>query len=75
MWVVVSADEAVKMASTNQFFYLVLECFAFVYGMATVSVVAIVYGHVCVGRVRCFTRWWDEVGLESFIKKAGSGDT
>jgi len=73
MWVVVSVDEAAKMASTNQFFYLVLECFAFVCGMSIVMVVAAIFGHVCVMRVGCFTRWWDEVSLKSFIKEAGSG--
>jgi len=73
MWVVVSADEAVEMASTNQFFDLVLNCFAFVCGMAIITVIATIFGHVYVGRVGCFTRWRDEVGLKSFIKKAGSG--
>ena len=73
---VISTNEAIEMASTNQFFYLILECFAFVCGMAIVSVVAAVFGHANVGRVGCFTRWWwDEVGLEGFIKKSGSGDT
>jgi len=74
MWVVISVDEATEMASTNQFFDLVLECFAFVSSVAIVSVISVVFGHVCVGRVGCFARWWDEVGLKSFIKKAGFGD-
>ena len=71
----VSADEAGEMADTNQFFYFILECLAFVCGMTIVSVVAAVLGHVCVGRVGCFTRWWDEVDMEGFVHKAGLGDT
>jgi len=55
--VFVSIDEATEMADLNQFFYFILECFAFVRGMAIVFVVAAVLGHVCVGRVGCFTRW------------------
>jgi len=61
--VVVSANEAVKMANTNQFFYLILECFTFVCSMAIVTVIATVFGHVNVRRIGCFARWWDEVGL------------
>ena len=75
VWVVVSADEAKEMASTNQFFNFVLECFTFVYSMAIVTVIATIFGHVSVGRIGCFARWWDEVGLKSFIKKAGSRNT
>jgi len=75
VWVVLSADEAAKMASTNQFFNLILECFAFICSMAIVTVIAIVFGHVSVGKIERFTRWWDEVGLKSFIKKARSRNT
>jgi len=75
MWAFVSVDEATEMADTNKFFYFFLECLAFVCGMAIVSVVAVVLGHVRIGRVRCFTRWWDEVSMEGFVKKARSGDT
>jgi len=71
----VAADEVAEMVGTNEFFYFILECLAFVCGVAIVSVVAVVLGHVYVGRVGCFTRWWDEVGMEGFVKKAGSGDT
>jgi len=46
--VVVSADEATEVANTNQFFNLVLECFAFLYGVAVVSVIATIFSHVCV---------------------------
>ena len=56
---VISADEVVEMASTNQFFYLILEYFTFICGIAIVSVVATIFGHVSVGRIGCFTRWWD----------------
>jgi len=34
---VVSTDEVVKMASTDQFFYFVLECFAFFCSVAMVA--------------------------------------
>jgi len=47
--VVVSADEATKVASTNQFFNLVLECFAFLYCVVVVSVIATIFRHVRVG--------------------------
>jgi len=43
-------DEMMEMASTNQFFYFVLEFFAFVCGMAIVTVVATVFGRVDVLR-------------------------
>jgi len=68
----VSMDEATKMAGTNQFFYLILECFAFVGGVAIVSIVTVVLGHVYIGRVRCFTRGWDKVGMEGFVEKEKS---
>jgi len=71
----VSTDEAAEMANTNQFFYIILECIAFVGGVAIVSMVSAVLGHVCIGRVRCFTKGLDEVGMEGFVKKTGSGDT
>jgi len=67
-WVVVSANEAVEMASTNQFFDFVLKCFTFICSMAIVTMIMAVFGHVNVGMIRCFARWWNEVGLKSFIK-------
>ena len=73
MWVVVSADEAAEMASTNQFFNLFLECFAFVCGMAVVMVIATIFGHVGVGRIGRFARWWDEVGLKSSSRRRDLG--
>jgi len=75
VWVIVSTDEATEMANTNQFFNLVLECFVFVYSMAIVTVIATVFGHVNVRRIRRFARWWDEVDLKGFIKKARSRNT
>jgi len=72
MWAFVSTDKAAEMAYANRFFYFILECFALICVMAIVFVVTTVLGHVCVGRVRCFPRWWDEVGMEGFVKKAGS---
>jgi len=55
--VVVSADEAVEVASTNQFFNLVLECFAFLCGVVVVSVIAAIFSHVRV-RGSGHLAWW-----------------
>jgi len=65
-------DEVAEMDNTNQFFDLVLECFAFFYGVAVVSVIAAIFIHVCVWGSGCLAWWWDEVGLQSFIKETGS---
>jgi len=51
----------------NQFFNFILECFAFVGGVAIVSMVAAVLGHVSIEVVGGFVWWWDEVGMERFI--------
>ena len=48
---VISTDEAAKVASTDQFFYFVLECFAFFCSVAMVAVVTVIFGHVGVGGV------------------------
>ena len=56
---VISADETVKMASTDQFFYFILECFAFFCSVAMVAVVAVVFGHVSVRRGGCLAWWRD----------------
>ena len=44
--VVFSADKVAEMASTDQFFNLILECFTVLCGMAVVSVIAAVFSHV-----------------------------
>jgi len=75
VWVVFSTDVATEMASMNQLFNLVLECFAFVCGMTIVTVIVAVFGHVSVGRIGRFAKGWDEVGLKNFIKKVGSRNT
>jgi len=56
---VVSTDEAEKVASTDQFFYFVLECFAFFCSVAMVAVVKAIFGHVGVGGCGCFAWWRD----------------
>jgi len=48
---VVSTDEAAKVANTDQFFYFILECFAFFCSVAMVAVVTTIFGHVDVGGV------------------------
>ena len=60
---IVSSDEVAKMTSTNQFFYLILECFAVFCSMAMVAVVATILGHISVRRCGCLTWWRDEVSL------------
>ena len=57
--VVVSTDEAVKVARTNQFFYFILECFAFFCSVTMVAVVATIFGHIGVGRCGCLAWWRD----------------
>jgi len=56
---VISADETVKVASTDQFFYFILECFAFFCSVAMVAVVAAIFGHVSVRRGGCLAWWRD----------------
>jgi len=56
---VVSTDEAVKVASTDQFFYFILECFAFFCSVTMVAVVATIFGHIGVGRCGCLAWWRD----------------
>jgi len=56
---VVSTAEAVKVASTDQFFYFILECFAFFFSVAMVAVVTAIFGHVGVGGCGCLAWWRD----------------
>jgi len=56
---VISTDEMVKVASTDQFFYFILECFAFFCSVAMVAVVAAIFGHISVGRCGCLAWWRD----------------
>ena len=54
---VISTDDAAKVASTDQFFYFILECFAFFCSVAMVAVVTAVFGHVGVGGCG-YLAWW-----------------
>jgi len=56
---VISADEMAKVASTDQFFYFILECFAFFCSATMVAVVAVIFCHVCLRRGGCLARWRD----------------
>jgi len=56
---VISTDEAAKVASMDQFFYFILECFAFFCSVAMVAVVTIVFGHIGVGGCGCLAWWRD----------------
>jgi len=67
-------DKVAEVASANQFFDFVLERLAFVYSVVVVFVIAVVLGHVYIGGVGCFTRWWDEIIMESFVGKSRSRD-
>jgi len=53
------ADETAKVASTDQFFYFILECFAFFCSVAMVVVVAVIFGHVSVRTGGCLAWWRD----------------
>jgi len=50
---VISTDEAAEMASTDQLFYFILECFAFFCSVAMVAMVTAIFGHVDVGGCSC----------------------
>jgi len=52
--VVVSSDEAAKVASTDQFFNFILECFAFFCSVAMVAVIVAIFGHIGIGRCVIF---------------------
>jgi len=60
---IIFTDEATKMTSTDQFFYLFLECFAIFCSVAMVAVVAAIFGHISVRRCGCLAWWRDEVSL------------
>ena len=56
---VIFVDETAKVASTDQFFYFILECFAFFCSVAMVAVVAAIFGHISVRRCGCLAWWRD----------------
>jgi len=56
---VIPTDEAAKMACTDQFFYFILECFAFFHSVTVVAMVVAIFGLVGVGRCGCFAWWRD----------------
>ena len=57
--IIISTDEMAKVASTDQFFYFILECFAFFCSVPMVVVVAAIFGHVSVRRGGCLAWWRD----------------
>jgi len=61
--VIISTDEAAKVTSTYQFFYLILECFTVFYSVAMIAVVAVILGHINIKRYGCLAWWRDEVSL------------
>ena len=60
---IISADEAAKVTSTNQFFNFILECFAVLCSVAMVAVVAAIFGHISIGGSGRLAWWRDEVSL------------
>jgi len=54
---IISADEAAKVTSTNQFFNFILECFAVFCSVAMVAVVATIFGHISIGGSGCLALW------------------
>ena len=71
---IISADETVKVTSTNQFFNFILECFAVLCSVAMIAVIATIFGHINIGGRGRVAWWWDEVSLQGLIKEVGSGD-
>ena len=63
--VIIYTDEAVKVTSTDQFFYFILECFAVFCSVAMVAVVATILGHISIRRSGCLTWWRNEVSRAS----------
>ena len=54
---VIRTDEAAKVASTDQFFYFILERFAFFRSVTMVAMVPAIFGHVGIERCGCLA-WW-----------------
>jgi len=46
--VIIFADEAAKVTSTDQFFNFILECFVVFCSVAMVAVVAAIFGHISI---------------------------
>ena len=60
---IISTDEAAKVTSIDQFFYLILKCFVVFCGVAIVAMVAAIFGHISIRRCGCLAWWRDEVNL------------
>jgi len=60
---ILSTDEAAKVASMHQFFNFILECCVVLYNMAMVAVITAIFGHISIRGSGCLARRWDEVGL------------
>ena len=63
------SDKTVEVASSNQFFYFILKRLAFIGGVAIIFVIFAVLGHFSIGGFQGFAWWWDEIGLERFVKE------
>ena len=60
---IISADEAVKVTGTNQFFNFILECFVVLCSVDMIAVVAVIFGHISIGGSGHLAWWRDEVSL------------
>jgi len=61
--IIISADEAAKVASMNLFFNFILECFVVLCSVAMVAVVAAIFGHINIEGSGRLARWRDKVNL------------
>ena len=52
---IIYANEAAKVTSTDQFFYFILECFAVFCSVAMVAVVAAIFGHISIRGCGCLS--------------------
>jgi len=60
---IISADEAAKVTSTNQFFNFILECFVVLCSVDMIVVVAAIFDHISIGGSGRLAWWRDEVSL------------
>ena len=56
---IISADEAAKVTSTDQFFNFILDCFAVFSSVAMVAVVAAIFGHISIKGGGRLAWWWN----------------
>ena len=65
----ISFDKAVEVTNADQFLYFILKCFVFVCGVAVITVILAVFGHIHIRGIRGFAWGWYEIHLECFIEE------